>query len=231
MKHFGDNLKLLRERKSLKQGSMEKELGVKQTTWNNYEKGKSYPKFEDLVKISKYFDIKLDDLIEENLEKITPNIIPNDIPINKTEKIEEIVNEPAVQYKKPAVRIPLLPYDAVAGRGLGVFEDVKIERHYDVHEFRQADFLIYVKGSSMYPKYSSGDILACRLIKERLFFQWNKTHVIYTDSQGVMVKRLCKSKKKNYIACHSDNKDYEMFEVPLKDIQDIAIVLGVIRLE
>lgn len=126
---------------------------------------------------------------------------------------------------------PLLPMEAFAGKGLGAFDDLKIERYYDVYEFRNADFLISVKGSSMYPKYNSGDILACKLVKERLFFQWNKTHVLYTASQGAMVKRICKNANAKFITCKSDNKDYEPFDVPLSDVIDMAIVLGVIRLE
>jgi phage repressor protein C with HTH and peptisase S24 domain len=126
---------------------------------------------------------------------------------------------------------PLLPHDAIAGIGLGAFDDLKVERYYDVYEFRNADFLIKVKGGSMYPKYNSGDILACKLVKERLFFQWNKCHVLFSQSQGFMVKRICKALNAEYIICKSDNKDYEPFEVPLSDIQDIAIVMGVIRLE
>lgn len=83
----------------------------------------------------------------------------------------------------------------------------------------------------MYPKYSSGDIIACKVVKETLFFQWNKIYAIYTRSQGVMVKRVKKSTMEGYILLVSDNEKYEPFDVPLSDIEAIALVIGVIRVE
>ena len=57
------------------------------------------------------------------------------------------------------------------GKEVDRFEDLQIEHFYDVPDFKQADFLIRMKGNSMYPKYSSGDIIACAVIKETLFPQ------------------------------------------------------------
>lgn len=127
--------------------------------------------------------------------------------------------------------IPLIPMVAMAGFGSSAFEDVHIEHFYDVPEFKQADFLMRIKGNSMYPKYSSGDIVACVMIKETLFFQWNKIYAIYTQSQGVLVKRVKKSTIANHILLISDNTQYDPFDVPVSDILKIAIVVGVIRIE
>ena len=127
--------------------------------------------------------------------------------------------------------LPLIPIEAFAGYGSPAFDDMRVEDYYQVAEFKQADFLIRVKGNSMYPKYSSGDIIACKVVKETLFFQWNKIYAIYTRSQGVMVKRVKKSTMDGYILLVSDNEKYEPFDVPLSDIEAIALVIGVIRVE
>ena len=127
--------------------------------------------------------------------------------------------------------IPLIPIEAFAGYGSPAFDDMRVEDYYQVAEFKQADFLIRVKGNSMYPKYSSGDIVACKIVKETLFFQWNKIYAIYTRSQGVMVKRVKKSTLEGYILLVSDNEKYEPFDVPLNDIEAIALVIGTIRVE
>ncbi|MGR3790702.1 S24 family peptidase [Flavobacterium sp. TN-1] len=132
--------------------------------------------------------------------------------------------------------IPLLPFDAFAGIGdssvAGVDFDT-IEDRYVVPLFDgiKIDFMIPVRGSSMYPKYNSGDVVACRLVNELLFVQWNKVYVIDTVSQGVIMKRLLKSSEANTVVCKSDNKDYGEFTVPMSDIRSIALVVGVIRLE
>ena len=83
----------------------------------------------------------------------------------------------------------------------------------------------------MYPKYNSGDVIACAIINERTFIQWNKPHVIVTKEQGIFVKRILEGKKKSTLGLKSDNKDYPLFEVPTDEITGIALVIGVIRLE
>jgi phage repressor protein C with HTH and peptisase S24 domain len=74
-------------------------------------------------------------------------------------------------------------------------------------------------------------VVACRIINEILFLQWNKVYVIDSESQGIMMKRLLKSDNPDNIICKSDNKEYDLFEVPLSDVRKIALVVGVIRLE
>ena len=97
--------------------------------------------------------------------------------------------------------------------------------------FKGADFLIPVKGSSMYPKYSSGDIVACqRVSMSDLFFQWNKVYVIDT-TQGALIKRIKPGSDKEHISIISDNPDYDPFELHLSAIHAVALVIGVIRLE
>lgn len=96
--------------------------------------------------------------------------------------------------------------------------------------FKGSDYLITVIGSSMYPKYNNGDIVACKHLSLNTFFQWNKVYVINTE-QGVLVKRICKSDSDDFVTIVSDNKDYNSFELPKSEILSIAIVTGVIRLE
>jgi repressor LexA len=96
--------------------------------------------------------------------------------------------------------------------------------------FKGSDYLITVIGSSMYPKYNNGDIVACKHLSLNTFFQWNKVYVINTE-QGILVKRICKSDKDDFVTIVSDNKDYDSFELAKTELLSIAIVTGVIRLE
>ncbi len=131
--------------------------------------------------------------------------------------------------------VPLIPIDAVAGYGDDVdgvaYKDCD---QYMVPEFeeRGVEFLIRVSGSSMYPKYSSGDVLACKKIYDVLFFQWGKIYVI-DSSQGQLVKRVFEDKENpDNIICVSDNGErYPPFKMPKSDIRSLSIVLGVVRLE
>lgn len=130
--------------------------------------------------------------------------------------------------------VPLIPTDAIAGFGSESVSitDQDIMERYVVPDFVNVDFMIRVKGSSMYPKYNSGDVVACKMIDESSFIQWNKVHVISTREQGVLIKRLKKSKEsQDHLIAISDNKDYEPFEIPKDEILNMALVTGVIRLE
>ena len=154
---------------------------------------------------------------------------------NKGEMLKSSNNTPAVAEPQIPSGVPMLPFDAFAGIGTDV-EGVNldtIEERYVVPLFdgMKMDFMIPVRGSSMYPKYNSGDVVACRMVQELLFVQWNKVYVLDTISQGVIIKRLKKSDKEGFVICKSDNEQYEPFEIPMSDIRTIALVVGVIRLE
>ncbi len=132
--------------------------------------------------------------------------------------------------------IPLIPVEAIAGIGKSdcvVMENDIIDR-YIIPEFKEkkADFLIRVSGSSMYPKYSNGDLLACRTITDTSFFQWGKAYVLDSD-QGPLVKRIfpC-NEDDNYLECRSDNSEnYPPFKIAKISVRRVALVIGVIRLE
>ena len=138
-------------------------------------------------------------------------------------------------YVKPENEVPelqLIPIDAMAGYGEGGIEVMNFEGEtFKVPTFRGAEFLISVKGTSMYPKYSSGDIVACKKIPlNDLFFQWNKVYVLDT-AQGAIIKRIKKGKDDNHVLLVSDNVNYDPFELHLSVINAVSIVMGVIRLE
>lgn len=129
--------------------------------------------------------------------------------------------------------LPLIPFEAVAGPGDPVYEDERIEDYYTVGEFKESDFLIRVKGDSMTPRYTGGDLLACKRIPitEVYFFQYGRCYVILTRSQGAMVKRVQPSEREGWIKCVSDNVKYAPFDVPMDDIVSVALVNGSISLE
>ena len=132
-------------------------------------------------------------------------------------------------------RIPLIAEIALNGFKNEKFniQEADVKEYYIIPKFKHQaiDFMIEVSGSGMYPKYNSGDVVACTIIRESKFIQWNKSHVIATKEQGVLIKRVKKSTNDNSILAVSDNESYEPFEIPKNEITGIAIVVGVIRLE
>ncbi|MCX6232656.1 MAG: LexA family transcriptional regulator [Bacteroidetes bacterium] len=127
--------------------------------------------------------------------------------------------------------IPLITTNAMAGYFKGDTQVLEYEcERFVVPIFKDAEFLISVRGSSMNPKYNSGDIVACKKLTIDTFFQWNKVYVLDTI-QGALIKRVKKGSTDDYLLIVSDNPKYEAFELPKTSIYGIAIVIGVIRLE
>lgn len=80
---FSSNLKILRLNKGLKQGDIE---GFSRSQWANYELGKSFPKFFDLINIAKFFDISETHLIHSDLKNMEKPIVEN---VRSKELLEE----------------------------------------------------------------------------------------------------------------------------------------------
>ena len=127
--------------------------------------------------------------------------------------------------------IPLIPISAMANYGTGDAQVLEYEyERFVLPVFKEAEFLISVKGTSMCPKYNSGDIVACKKLPLDTFFQWNKVYVLDTE-QGALVKRIKKGETDDTLTIVSDNPSYEPFLLHKTKIYAIAIVLGAIRQE
>ena len=136
-------------------------------------------------------------------------------------------------YDGPPEGIPLLPIEAFAGLGDNEVSGAVSYERFQVDFFKdlKVDCMVKINGSSMYPKFRPGDTVACRIVEEILYIQWNKVYVIDTLTQGVILKRLKQSPKDGYVICRSDNPDYTEFEVPMTDIRRLALVVGLVRVE
>lgn len=131
--------------------------------------------------------------------------------------------------------IPRIDIEAAAGVGGNIFSfgEKDIIDYYNIPSFNRAkvDFIIGVSGSSMQPKYNSGDMLGCKIINEKSYIEWNKPHIISTKDRGILVKRIKRGSTENVLLLVSDNTEYEPFEIPKDEITGIAVVIGAIRLE
>lgn len=108
-----------------------------------------------------------------------------------------------------------------------------IDEHYKVPKFRnqKVDFIVESVDNSMYPKYKSGDILACKKITSSNFIQWNEVHIVITKEQGILVKRLTESESKDSYIAISENEKHTPFEIPKSEVVALALVIGSICLE
>lgn len=131
--------------------------------------------------------------------------------------------------------IPLVYEKAVGGF---YNKDFKISErdimgYYIIPKFRHlgVDFMIEVVGDSMLPRFFPGDIIACSIISNPQFIQWNKCHLIATREQGLIIKRLMPGDNDACFKAVSDNKDYPPFSIPKDEICGLARIVGSIHVE
>lgn len=189
--------------------------------------------------IAKYPDINLEWLLTghgDMLKSETVNPIATDTPV-PADNIDRPKARPLTTiWETTNIKpIPLVAEKAAAGFGNGNFsiEEKDVKEYYVIPKFRccKVDFMIEVSGLSMYPHFIPGDVIACTILTDRKFLQWNKCHVIATREQGIIVKRLMPSAKDGYITMVSDNKEYPAFDVPFDEITGLALVVGSVSLE
>jgi len=219
-------------------------VGVNPTVVENVvgtRKGK--PSFDFLEKVCSNANISAEWLLMGNGDMITDMLEFRKVPMvlhSDPSRYEKEQEGAPIDDSKPIAHlatsqnegIPLIPFEAMAGALTCEQTVLEYEcERYVVPMFKGADFLIPVKGSSMYPKYSSGDIVACqRVSMSDLFFQWNKVYVIDTN-QGALIKRIKPGSDQEHVLIVSENEKYDPFELPLAAIHAVALVIGVIRLE
>jgi len=139
-------------------------------------------------------------------------------------------------HNKDDKSLPLIPFEYITYYGE---EDTVIKlndcERYNIPEFKNigAEFLVRIGGDSMYPKYSSGDLLACKKIPKQniTFYQWGKIYVI-DSAQGQLIKRIFEHEDNEKVWLVSDNAEkYPKFSINKNDIRSLSIVLGVVKTE
>lgn len=170
------------------------------------------PSFDVVEKVSALAEINIDWLI--------------------TGKGDMLKSSKGIKPTKDGTGIPLIPVEAMAGCFTGS-QTVLLQEcdRYVVPAFKNADFLIYVRGDSMQPRYYSGDMVACKMLSPTdLFFQWGKVYVLDTD-QGALIKKVEQGTDDETITLVSENENYKPFQIPRRAVYHIAIVMGLIRTE
>lgn len=221
-------LKYFFKEKGLTQEMIAEQLNISQSLVNQYLNGKKAFGKKTAKKWADTFGISPSWLLIQEGDMLDKERIDNIVD----QTIKDALGGYEVEMKRT---FPLIPIEAVAGYGTdenGVtYEDCE---QYAVPDFeaKGMEFLIRVSGSSMFPKYNNGDILACRKIANVVFFQWGRVYVI-DSSQGQLVKRIYEDKENSdNIVCKSDNDEkYPPFKMPKNDIRSLSLVLGAIKLD
>lgn len=87
--YFGDNLYSLRKNKGLSQDEFAESLGVSRQAVSKWERNEAYPDTENLIAIAKFFNVKIDDLINTPINADADvTVDPSPISVKATEYSE-----------------------------------------------------------------------------------------------------------------------------------------------
>ncbi len=219
MDFFASNAEYLRKSRGLKQSEIQSAIGIEQTRWSNYEKGKSRPNLELFHTITKYFDVNADDLLNKDLSNNNTNVLISkkddaqfsgqNVPINvlndvlireekgkKAPKLEVISTNRMPQVitmdSTGNENIIMVPVKARAGylNGYADPEFITSLPAYRLPGLNHGTYRMFeVEGSSMYPTINGGDVVIGSFVENLMDVRDDRLYVVVTKTDGMVIKR------------------------------------------
>jgi len=216
MASIANNLKFLRKKKGLTQQEFADIMEVKRASVGSYEEGRAEPKYELLDKIARYYELTMDELVNETIDESWK-------PVPKSSGTNVRVLSITVD-KDDRENIELVPVKASAGylNGYGDPEYVAELPKFSLPMFNQGTYRAFeIKGDSMLP-LPHGSFIIGEYVEDWSSVKPGDTYVIVSLSEGVVYKRIGhKFKEDKGLQLVSDNKIYDPFWIQASDILEV----------
>lgn len=216
MGNISSNIKYLRKKKSLTQQQFADVMEIKRSLVGAYEEDRAEPKYDLLKKIAAFFELTVDDFINESInDKWQPK--PKGDPANL--RVLSITLD-----KEDNENIELVPMKASAGylNGYADPEFVAQLPKFHLPMFKNGTFRAFeIKGDSMLP-LPSGSVIIGEYLQNWGDVKQNDTCVVVSKNDGVVYKRIgSKFKADKKLKLVSDNPVYDPYEIAGEDILEI----------
>lgn len=216
MGKISENIKYLRKKQGLTQQQFADAMEIKRSLVGAYEEERAEPKYDLLNKFAAYFELSMDDLINETINdtwKPKPKSDASNVRILSI-TVDKDDNE----------NIELVPVKASAGylNGYGDPEFVGSLPRFSLPIFKQGTYRAFeIKGDSMLP-LPSGAIIISEYVENWNDLKPGETAVVVSKNEGVVYKRMgSKLKQDKGLKLVSDNPVYEPYYVLADDIVEI----------
>jgi transcriptional regulator with XRE-family HTH domain len=100
--YIGNNIRVLRKKNGMTQLEVAERLGVVHTTVGGYERGKSFPSFEQLIALQKILKVNLHDFVYTDLSVHPSGLTESQ---EKDERTERIITRLNIELDKKAEEI------------------------------------------------------------------------------------------------------------------------------
>lgn len=206
-----NNLRHLRNTSGLTQHQLAVEIGIGRPMIGQLETCRVVPTILHLEKYSVFFKVPLDDLVKKDLSNedltVSNEVISKILSITVDREGEETV--------------VLVPQKAAAGYLNGYSDPEYIEKlpYIGLPMLKNGTFRAFeISGDSMLP-IQPGSIVIGKYLDGPGQIKDNKTYVIVSETEGIVYKRVEKSK--DALMLISDNTVYASYQIHYKDILEI----------
>ncbi|WP_129715690.1 LexA family transcriptional regulator [Pedobacter sp. SYP-B3415] len=218
MSNIAANLKYLRKKKGHTQQQFADIMEIKRSLIGAYEEDRAEPKYELLKKIAEYFDLTIDEFINETInESWKPK------PKSSGSNLR-ILSISVDQDEKE--NIELVPVKASAGYLNGYADPEYLSQmprfQLPIPALRQGTFRAFeIMGDSMLP-VQPGSIIIGEYMDNWNDVKTGETYVVVSKTEGVVYKRAGNRFRENKdLKLISDNKLYDPYQIAADDILEI----------
>ncbi len=216
MGKISENIKYLRKKRGFTQQQFADVMEIKRSLVGAYEEERADPKYELLKKFADFFELSIDDLINE---KIDANWKPKPKGDASNVRVLSITVD-----KDDNENIELVPVKASAGylNGYSDPEFVAALPKFSLPMFKQGTYRAFeIKGDSMTP-LPSGSIIISEYVENWNDLKIGETAIVISNNDGVVYKRIgSKIKPDKGLKLVSDNQVYEPYYINAAEIIEI----------
>jgi len=182
---------------------------------------------EDPTKVTRVLNMNWKNFPEDFFDKFLemfPTINPDYLNL----KSSQMIVDPITYYKNKGSKVPYYDVEASLGDVNYIPTQDQIKGYIDMPETEDCDFIISVRGDSMYPTLTNGDKIACKWIFDTEIIQWGNIYLVITHDNQRMVKILRKSSQKDDSKLELHSKNATNFE-PIVISKDKVLRLALVK--
>ena len=202
---FKIKLKELRENKGMSQAEFAADFGVTQSAVGNWESGSRKPNIDKIKKIADYFNVPVSVLIDDE-----GNVKKSKTPTSPESRATRI---PVYGYV--AAGIPIEAIDNFDSTDPDDWEEI------DEHMSKDGDyFALRIKGDSMEPKMSSGDVV---IVRKQPDAESGDIAIVCINGEEATCKKIKKTPEG--IMLISLNPAYEPMFYSKKQVEELPLTI------
>lgn len=214
MSLFSDNIRFLRIQKNISQEKLATALLIARARYVKYESGTSEAPYDILKRISKFYHVSIDLLLNVDLRKIDMDGL---LKLEDNRILLPITIDAGGENT-----IEIIPQKARAGYLNGYSDPEFIEglQQISLPFLKNGKFRAFpVSGDSM-PPHRDGSFIIGKYVESLGEVRDGRTYILLTKNEGIVYKRLNKNGK-NSLVLSSDNSFYEPYSVRASDVLEI----------